>query len=116
MGAGMSGGKVWVYDAEREFPDKLNSEMVSIQTLAEWEENESDELHEIISEHVRRTGSRIGRELLENWQKSRHQFLKVQPHSVEIESLSDYQGEETEEMSQRLRRRIATGQRYGYLM
>jgi glutamate synthase domain-containing protein 2/glutamate synthase domain-containing protein 1/glutamate synthase domain-containing protein 3 len=74
--AGMSGGIAYVYDKERGFRDRCNLDLVDLEEL-----DESDEarVRELISEHVARTGSMVGRNVLASWGRSRERFVKVMP-------------------------------------
>jgi glutamate synthase domain-containing protein 3 len=75
--AGMSGGIAYVYDQDRRFADRCNVELVELEEL---EEQDEAEVKELISEHVARTGSLVGRNLLASWEKgARVRFVKVMP-------------------------------------
>jgi glutamate synthase domain-containing protein 3 len=75
--AGMSGGIAYVYDQDRAFTGRCNLELVELEELAEQDEAE---VKELISEHVARTGSLVGRNLLASWEKgARERFVKVMP-------------------------------------
>jgi glutamate synthase (NADPH) large chain len=75
--AGMSGGIAYVYDKDRHFADRCNLELVDLEALTE--ENE-DEVKALISEHVARTGSLVGRNVLASWERgARERFVKVMP-------------------------------------
>lgn len=97
--AGMSGGVAYVYDPEGEFAAKCNLSMVSLEPVlagdvqtssinkAEWHsrvmggERETDEaiLRNLIERHFKHTGSTRARNLLDDWARSRAQFIKVFP-------------------------------------
>jgi glutamate synthase domain-containing protein 3 len=73
----MSGGIAYVYDQDRAFTGRCNLELVELEELAEQDEAE---VKELISEHVARTGSLVGRNLLASWEKgARERFVKVMP-------------------------------------
>jgi glutamate synthase domain-containing protein 2/glutamate synthase domain-containing protein 1/glutamate synthase domain-containing protein 3 len=75
--AGMSGGVAYVYDQDHRFADRCNVELVELEEL---EEQDEAEVKELISEHVARTGSLVGRNLLASWEKgARERFVKVMP-------------------------------------
>jgi glutamate synthase domain-containing protein 3 len=75
--AGMSGGIAYVYDQDRGFAGRCNLELVDLEELGEDDEAE---VRELISEHVARTGSLVGRNLLASWEKgARERFVKVMP-------------------------------------
>ena len=79
FGAGMSGGRAFVYDRDAVFHQRVNHEMVLLETLDEWGPKEEDELLTLIQVHVDETRSEIGRRILENWQEERRHFVKVMP-------------------------------------
>ena len=74
--AGMSGGIAYVYDKDRRFNERCNLELVDLEELSEQDE---DEARGLISEHVARTGSLVGRNLLASWARARERFVKVMP-------------------------------------
>ncbi len=75
--AGMSGGVAYVYDKDRHFADRCNCELVELEQPTEADE---EELKALISEHVARTGSMVGRNLLASWERgARERFVKVMP-------------------------------------
>ncbi|MEK9896235.1 MAG: glutamate synthase-related protein, partial [Burkholderiaceae bacterium] len=91
--AGMSGGVAYVYDPERQFAARCNTAMVDlVPVLSEaeqradgnpeqWHGGQSDEqqLRQLIDEHLRLTGSRRAREMLDQWAQARACFVKVFP-------------------------------------
>ena len=78
FGAGMTGGTAYVLDEAGDFDLRCN--LVSID-LATVDVNSRDEhhLHDLIREHIRRTGSPLGKRLLEDWTTYRPRFVKVIP-------------------------------------
>ncbi len=75
--AGMSGGVAYVYDKDRRFADRCNTELVDLEELAEADE---EEIKALIAEHVARTGSLVGRNVLASWERgARERFVKVMP-------------------------------------
>jgi glutamate synthase domain-containing protein 3 len=75
--AGMSGGIAYVYDQDRAFAGRCNLELVELEELGERDEAD---VKELIAEHVARTGSLVGRNLLASWEKgARERFVKVMP-------------------------------------
>jgi glutamate synthase domain-containing protein 3 len=75
--AGMSGGVAYVYDKDRGFANRCNTELVDLEPLTEEDERE---VKELISEHVARTGSLVGRNVLASWERgARERFVKVMP-------------------------------------
>ena len=76
--AGMSGGIAYVLDEDNTLYRNLNKEMISI----EKPETRTDihELKSLIAEHVERTGSEKGREVLEHFEEYLPKFKKIIPH------------------------------------
>jgi glutamate synthase (NADPH) large chain len=91
--AGMSGGIAYVLNTEGDFAKRCNTSMVDLEpVLAEseqqaklprelWHLGEADEviLRRLIEDHVRYTGSRRGKQILEQWATWRTRFVKVFP-------------------------------------
>ncbi len=76
--AGMSGGIAYVYDKDGEFTKhKCNKEMVELEGLVR--PLEIAELHEIVLNHYKFTGSEIAKELIDEWNQKFHRFVKVMP-------------------------------------
>ncbi len=92
--AGMSGGIAYVYDEDGHFARRCNTAMVSMEKVlpaaeqeatidrAIWHREQTDEsqLKKLLEDHLRWTGSRRARELLDNWTDSRAKFVKVFPN------------------------------------
>jgi glutamate synthase (NADPH/NADH) large chain len=92
--AGMSGGIAYVYDEDGQFARRCNTAMVSMEKVlpaaeqeasvdrAIWHRDQTDEaqLRKLLEDHLRWTGSRRARELLDNWTESRAKFVKVFPN------------------------------------
>jgi glutamate synthase domain-containing protein 3 len=77
FGAGMSGGIAYVYDVDRGFSARCNTELVDLETLTE---DDDAEVRGLIGEHAQRTGSLVARNLLSQWERGgRDRFLKVMP-------------------------------------
>ncbi len=80
FGAGMSGGRAYLFDAASRVPQRINPDMVRAEPLSEvWQ---IDELRMLIEQHVARTGSVRGQELLASWDSVVHRFWHVVPHTV----------------------------------
>ncbi|MFD1712224.1 glutamate synthase subunit alpha [Ottowia sp. GY511] len=92
--AGMSGGVAYVYDEDGQFAKRCNMAMVSLDRVLPsgeqkaagdigiWHRGQTDEeqLKRMLDDHLRWTGSRRARELLDNWAASRERFVKVFPN------------------------------------
>ena len=76
--AGMSGGFAYVLDEASDLYKKLNKGMVSFEAVTE--KYDVMELKDMISEHVKYTNSRKGREILENFKEYLPKFKKIIPH------------------------------------
>lgn len=75
--AGMSGGIAYVWNCNGNFDYFCNMEMVEL-TLVE-ETKDREELHRLLTAHLRYTGSPLATQLLSDWDNSCQQFLKVIP-------------------------------------
>ncbi|MGG7053981.1 glutamate synthase large subunit [Nitrosomonas sp. ANs5] len=75
--AGMSGGIAYVWDPASRFRAHCNPGSVTLEKM----ENKLDiiELHEMIENHYRYTGSTVARNILDNWEHSLTAFTKVMP-------------------------------------
>ena len=75
--AGMSGGIAYVYDKDRRFAGRCNTELVDLEELTDAD---VDEVQALIAEHAQRTGSLVGRNMLASWERgARERFVKVMP-------------------------------------
>jgi len=75
--AGMSGGIAYVYDKDRRFEGRCNPELVELEEL---DDRDAAEVQALVKEHVSRTGSLVGRNLLASWERgARDRFVKVMP-------------------------------------
>ncbi len=75
--AGMSGGIAYVYDPDRRFDRNCNLEMVDLELVRE--ENDIEELKDMITLHVKYTGSKKATEILRHWDARLPYFIKVFP-------------------------------------
>jgi len=75
--AGMSGGIAYIWDPNNEFAPKCNMEMVELEDVVD--PDDVAELKGLISEHLEITDSTIAKMILENWDKSLQEFVKVMP-------------------------------------
>jgi glutamate synthase (NADPH) large chain len=74
--AGMSGGVAYVYDPQRDFAGRCNTELVD---LDECSEHDEAELKDLVAEHAARTGSPVAQGLLDTWDEAVRRFVKVMP-------------------------------------
>jgi glutamate synthase (NADPH) large chain len=91
--AGMSGGIAYVYDPDGSFAGKCNKSMVTLEPVLQqaeqertvdralWHTGQTDEalLKGLVERHFQFTGSPRAKALLESWDASRRQFVKVFP-------------------------------------
>ncbi len=77
FGAGMTGGRAFVWDPQDEFPGRVNGELVCCDRLADAATLQ--ELRQLIARHVELTSSRRGRDLLHAWERTSAQFWQVVP-------------------------------------
>jgi len=75
--AGMSGGVVYVLDEENRLYRNLNKQLVKMETLEA--ETDLPDLKKMIEDHVRYTGSRKGRQILDNFDDYKAHFKKIIP-------------------------------------
>lgn len=79
VGAGMTGGLGYFYDAGGTFLDKVNNEIVKTQRIA-TAEGES-QLKTMIERHYELTGSERADEILSNWDEEKDKFYQIYPPS-----------------------------------
>lgn len=103
--AGMSGGVAYVLDEDKSFAKRCNLSMVDLEPVIEEEElmqrihhhggdlefkgridvmanmsgYDAERLHQLISDHLRYTGSTRAKDILENWAEYLPKFVKVMP-------------------------------------
>ena len=70
--AGMSGGIAYVFDPNGRLPERINAELVDIQSLTG---REAVHVHGLVSEHHVRTGSKLADELIRDWERSLTAFV-----------------------------------------
>ncbi len=80
FGAGMTGGVAFVYDKERDFMDKINSELVEISRI-DIDDNEKARIYlkMRIKEFYEATGSKVAKEILDNFRSEVRHFWLVTP-------------------------------------
>src|SRR5439155_320538 len=84
LGAGMSGGQVYVYDPAGVLDLRLNDDLV----MARPVEGPAEELRRLLERHVRYTGSPRASELLKDWATALESFVRVSP-KAEVARLED---------------------------
>jgi glutamate synthase (ferredoxin) len=77
FGAGMSGGIAYVYDPKKTFVNKCNKEGLNLDPLSD--EAHVLELKSLIENHYNNTLSPLAQRILEQWETSVQQFVRVLP-------------------------------------
>jgi glutamate synthase (NADPH/NADH) large chain len=77
FGAGMSGGLAFVYDEDGAFGSRCNMGMIGVEPLVDLDDEAR--VRALVEEHVARTGSVRGNDLLARWNEVRGRFKKVIP-------------------------------------
>ena len=78
--AGMSGGMAFLYDPDGELPDRLNTDMVTLEPLSAAEDVAL--VQALLGEHVQRTGSAKAALLLDEWDHTAAEWVKVMPNDL----------------------------------
>ncbi len=99
--AGMSGGLAYVWDPQHRFDYFCNMDMVEINLVEEA--GYRKELHELIRQHYRYTGSQLARTMLDDWHRYVEDFVQVVP--------IEYKRVMQEEQIRKLQQKIADVQR-----
>jgi glutamate synthase (NADPH/NADH) large chain len=74
--AGMSGGIAFVHDPLGMLPRRLNTEMVELESL---DEEDRRSVEELCGVHLARTGSALAEGLLERWEETSGEIVKIMP-------------------------------------
>jgi glutamate synthase (ferredoxin) len=89
LGAGMSGGEVYVHDPEERLPLRVNEQLVAAHRL---DSADAEALRELVERHHRYTGSARAETLLARWDEAVPEFWHVVP-KVDVAALqSAYEG------------------------
>ena len=99
--AGMSGGVAYVWDKRHDFDYFCNMDMVEINLVEE--SSYRKELHELIRQHYLYTGSKLARQMLDDWARYVEDFIQVVP--------IEYKRVLQEEQVRKLQQKIADMQR-----
>jgi glutamate synthase domain-containing protein 3 len=78
LGAGMTGGELFLYDPDDQALDQLNDELVQ---PVRPDEFELIFLRELIEAHAELTGSAAATGILEDWERSSAAFWRVAPRA-----------------------------------
>ena len=99
--AGMSGGVAYVWDKNHDFDYYCNMDMVELSLLEDAASRK--ELHELVRQHYRYTGSELARTMLDDWNHYLDEFIQVIP--------IEYKKVLAEEQMRKLQEKIAEVQR-----
>ena len=77
FGAGMSGGIAYVWDKDSDFEGMCNTETFELEALESTDD--INELHALITDHQKYTGSVVAEHILNNWKAELTRFVKVMP-------------------------------------
>ena len=99
--AGMSGGVAYVWDKHHTFDYFCNMDMVEINLVEDSVSRK--ELHELICQHYLYTGSKLARQMLDDWPRYVEDFIQVVP--------IEYKRVLQEEQMNKLKQKIADMQR-----
>jgi glutamate synthase (NADPH/NADH) large chain len=75
--AGMSGGVAYVWDPHRRFLENCNLGMVELERVET--DQDVEELKSLIEEHRKETQSAVAADILDRWDETLPQFIKIMP-------------------------------------
>ena len=88
--AGMSGGIAYILDADKDFKEKCNLEMVKLESVSV---DDVKNIYNLLHNHYQYTQSRVARRILDNFAREIKKFIKVMPleykRVLEIEGLEE---------------------------
>jgi glutamate synthase domain-containing protein 2/glutamate synthase domain-containing protein 1/glutamate synthase domain-containing protein 3 len=92
--AGMSGGIAYIYDKDKNLSQRINKGSVDLDKI----ETDADEaeVKTMIEDYVKYTGSKEATELLNNWESTKADFIKVMP--VDYKRVLKEQAQKKEEV------------------
>jgi len=84
FGAGMTGGVAYVWDVDGSFvgEQKFHHEFVETKALVDCVGSEQESVRELLQQHVSKTGSQLGRRLVERWHDVPAQMVCVTPKTA----------------------------------
>ena len=94
--AGMSGGLAFLLDEHGELRSKINPTMLD--QIEPLDEGDAIEVRSLVAEHVERTGSPVGRRVLDEWDSLMGSFVKIFPADYK-RVLAELERQEAENMS-----------------
>lgn len=75
--AGMSGGIAYIWDKDGNFEANCNPEMVDLVSVDQ--KSDQEELQTLLRNHAKYTGSNVAEDILNRWQQTLKEFVKVYP-------------------------------------
>lgn len=75
--AGMSGGLAYVYDKDHDFDYYCNMDMIELSLLED--DSRKEEVLSLLNQHFKQTGSKLAKEMIENWKDYEKDFIQVTP-------------------------------------
>jgi glutamate synthase (NADPH/NADH) large chain len=91
--AGMSGGIAYIYDPERTFGQRVNTDMVDVEPL---NGEDSFLVRSLVERHAVETDSAVAARLLAHWEVEQREFVKVMPRDyrriLEVTRLAEAEG------------------------
>ncbi len=79
--AGMSGGVAYVYDLEKTFSEKCNTEMVGLDPM---KKEDYKVVRTMIRKHFNYTSSKVALNILNNWETLKRHFVKIMPRDYKV--------------------------------
>jgi len=79
IAAGMTGGLGYFYDKDNKLAARVNGEIVKLQTV--HTKAGKAKLRSMVEEHVQRTGSALGKTILDNFDTEVENFIMLYPPS-----------------------------------
>ncbi len=95
FGAGMSGGVAYCYDGDGDFKKKCNMGMIALEQV---DEDDSETIKNLLSNHYRYTQSPRAKTVLDNFGHELKKFVKVMP--LEYKRIIEIEAREKKTMSQ----------------
>ena len=74
--AGMSGGIAYVYDEDKTFRDRCNTDMVELEDV---KEEDKDTIYHLLNNHFRYTGSKKAKKIIDDMPEELKKFVKIIP-------------------------------------
>jgi len=76
FGAGMSGGIAYIYNPNNTFASMVNPIMIDLDPM---DDDAQKELFSYLENHYNYTGSKVAKQILDNWNEELANFVKVMP-------------------------------------